>query len=358
MRNQIRKDFNEFELSGRSLSDFFQTTIFVAKRSGKSYDIQRQKIKHPAITIIFGDKYGYFIDFDYSLLKSRDPITIKLPPLLKFLGFPPLDLKNNYHNCFNIYKIKKIKDSHGKEQMLGVRHHGVPGISPKSNVNIAVDQWPPTEIFWLPSTNLIQNEFFCQTENCGFSSTKMNNLKRHEEICTGIQKITSKQILYGCKNDVVSMLKKMFNIDVPKQSHFCVFDIETFNNGKTLVPVSVAIASTLDDSIYFQRANDHPESGHLLVVEFIKYLLFLQKKLVNAQRQITEIGQFIEKQYESGLINVNKREIRKFMTFFNNYNTLKCFGFNSRYVCPCVITQSNIINYLVNLISLFFFLRL
>ena len=157
----------------------------------------------------------------------------------------------------------------------------------------------------------------------------MDNLRTHEEKCTGIQEIIPKQTLYGLKDDCHTKLKKIFNMDIPNQNHLAVYDIETFNNGKHLIVVSIAVASTLDDPKYFQRINDDPESGYLLVKEFMQYLLFLQKKLVYKQTWVMEEVSYLEQENESSnLVSLNV--LRELMNFLKSYNTLKCFGFNAR----------------------------
>ena len=333
IRNQIEKEYNRFKETGLTLSDFYQTTIAIAKQNtntkSKLFSLERFKITFPRIVIIFGDRHGYFMDCDLNQLKSRDPIKIEINSLTMLLGLPPFDLINEYHGRLNIYKIKQIKNSNGKELLVGVRHHGVPGLTPKAVVNVAVDQWPPTELFWLPSDNLIQNKFFCKTTKCGFSSDRMDHLRTHEAKCSGIQEIIPKQTLYGLQDDCHTKLKKIFNMVIPNQKHMAVYDIETFNNGKHLIVVSIAVASTLDCPKYFQRKNDDPESGYLIVKQFMKYLLFLQKKLVFKQTWVMEEVSYLEQENESSNL-VSSNVMRQLINFIKSYNTLKCFGFNAR----------------------------
>ena len=333
IRKRIQNEYNRFKETGLTLSDFYQTTIAIAKQNTNTksnlFSLERFKITFPRILIIFGDRHGYFLDFDLNQLKSRDPIKIPISSFTMLLDLPPFDLINEYHGRVNIYKIKQIKNSNGKELLVGVRHHGVPGLTPKAVVNVAVDQWPPTETFWLPSDNLIQNRFFCKTNKCGFSSDRLQHLKTHEAKCTGIQEIIPKQTLYGLQDDCHAKLKKIFNMDIPNQKHMAVYDIETFNNGKHLIVVSIAVASTLDDPKYFQRKNDDPESGYLIVKQFMEYLLFLQKKLVFKQTWVMEEVSYLEQENESSnLVSLNV--MRQLINFLKSYNTLKCFGFNAR----------------------------
>ena len=154
IRNQIEKDYILYEKSGKTLSHFFKRTIILAKKYTNSFNMERIKITYPDVLIIFGDKNGYFIDYDYTAIKAREPVEIEFNSLITLLDLKPFDLVNEYHENLNIYMIKTCKDRHGKTITQGVRNHGVPGIS-NAAVNIAVDQWPPSKIFWLPSSNLI-----------------------------------------------------------------------------------------------------------------------------------------------------------------------------------------------------------
>ena len=329
IRNRIKTDFAEYTASGKSMSDFFNTSILVAKRYGAQFILESKKLSHPELLIIFGDKHGFFIDTDYTNLKALAPVEIQFDSLLRMLDIEQFNLHEDYVHRVNIYKIKLVKDKRGNEILQGVRDYNVPGLS-NAQLNIAVDQWFPQKIYWLPSCNLFQNIYFCKTEKCGYSASLLTTLKRHEKNCTNMQKIFSKQQLYGSKNDPISKLKNVFNVDLKPQSHMLVYDIETFNNGKVLVPVSIATVNTLGEPKYFQRVNDDPESGYRLVEEFMEYLLQQQEKLMEEQRNIAVKALYIENEYHKR--NVTKTEARQIITYLHSYNTLKCFAFNGRKV--------------------------
>ena len=330
IRNRITTDFAEYTASGTSMSNFFNISILVAKKYGGSFILDSKKLEHPELLIIFGDRNGYFIDTDYKNLKASVPVEIQFNSLLRMLDIEQFNLHDEYMNRVNIYKIKRVKDKRGNEILQGVRHYTVPGLSAHADLNIAVDVWPPQTIYWLPSTNLFQNQHFCETEKCGYSASRVATLKRHEKNCTNVQKVTPKQELYGRKNDVITKLKNISNFDLERQTHMLVYDIETFNNGEILVPVSIATATTLDEPKYFQRINDDPESGYLLVKEFMEYLLKMQKELVKKQKHIGEKATYIEKKHQKGAIS--KTEARQMINYLYTYNTLKCFAFNGRIV--------------------------
>jgi len=163
-------------------------------------------------------------------------------------------------------------------------------------------------------------------------------LNRHEENCTDVQKIISKQLQYGCKNNEVSKLSEIMDIDLSefRQKHHVCFDIETFGKGEVCVPVSIAVASTLNKPKYFEKTDDSVEAGYQMVKEFMDYLMKLQEKLLNnLEPEIEKAISFLQSEKE-GLFNrlryKSKSEIKKLHRYFKNYEVLKIFGFNSRYV--------------------------
>lgn len=323
-------------MSGKSIDDWFNCTFICAKRFGTSkFKLEQKLIKHPKVIITFADgnhnSYYFMDEPDMNKIESRHPIEISnLNALCNLLQVPEIaDIEIDYFERFNIYKSKIVKNKQGQDKLVGTRHHSVPGLT-ITNHNLAVDQWPPVKIYWLPSENLIQNEYFCSTEKCGYSSDRPDNLKTHEINCTGIQQIITQQVPYGLIKNPIAKFKNLYNINLENESHWAVFDIETFTNGSCLVPVSIAVASTIEKPAYFQRLNDHPQSGFQLVVQFVKYLLKLQQKLAKIQPSIPINAQYIEKQLAKGAIT--KSEARQSINYLYSYNTLKCFGFNSRKV--------------------------
>ena len=165
----------------------------------------------------------------------------------------------------------------------------------------------------------------------------------HELKCTDQQQVNAKQKVYGSKNDEVAILSDMFNLDFNKypQEHFATFDIETFNRGGILVPISIAVSSTLEGPTYFERSNDDPESGFKMVTKFLDYLQYLQRLLIETlpseihsvleqlERRKDDPGKYDQSddpKYKS------KKQNESLYNFVHNYVVLKVFGFNSRKV--------------------------
>ena len=74
IRSQIEISFKSFQTAGQTMDDFFQITLLTAlKRTKHSFQIQKKKVTHDRIIIIFGNgnkKDDYFHGGDLQLLKS------------------------------------------------------------------------------------------------------------------------------------------------------------------------------------------------------------------------------------------------------------------------------------------------
>ena len=163
----------------------------------------------------------------------------------------------------------------------------------------------------------------------------------HERTCTDEQEIKSKEKKYGPENDSVSLLTDMFNLDFNQypQQHFAVYDIETFQRNGILVPVSIAVTSTLTGPMYFERTSDDPKDGFTMVSQFLDYLEYLHRELLEQlPSEINEVIEHLERcKDDPGKFNQSdknaydaKCEIDKLYKYVINYQCLKVFGFNSR----------------------------
>ena len=166
-------------------------------------------------------------------------------------------------------------------------------------------------------------------------------MNSHERTCTDEQEIKSREKKYGPENDSVSLLTEMFNLDFNEypQQHFAVYDIETFKRNGILVPVSIAVTSTLTGPMYFERTSDDPKDGFTMVSQFLDYLEYLHRELLEQlPSEINEVIEHLERcKDDPGKFNQSdknaydaKCEIDKLYKYVINYQCLKVFGFNSR----------------------------
>ena len=311
------------------------------KNRTEEFTIKTKKIDTKTL-IIFGDSIRedeFYYGKDYLNLKSFEPIAIEINVLMKLLGKPKINnLEDEYLNKINIYHLKDVQDRNAQTRTVGYVTRFVPA-GVHGSINIGVFDWPTTDVYWLPSENLINNSYRCtKTKTCFYTTNRLTDLNRHEQKCTDTQEVEGRQEEYGGPNNEVSKLSKIMNIDLSefRQKHHVCFDVETFGKGEVCVPVSIAVASTLDGPKYFEKTDDSVEAGYQMVTEFMDYLVKLQEKLVNSlEPEIEKAISFLQAEKE-GLFNrqryKSKSEINKLHGYFKDYEVLKIFGFNSRFV--------------------------
>ena len=56
--------------------------------------------------------------------------------------------------------VKNVQDKNAQTRTVGYRTRFVPA-GDHGSINIGVYDWPTTDVFWLPSENLINNSFMC-----------------------------------------------------------------------------------------------------------------------------------------------------------------------------------------------------
>ena len=342
--------------SKKTIDEFFGCRVVKAmKRETDQFNIKTKKIDTKTL-IIFGDsknKDDFYFGKDYQNLKSFEPIAIEINILTKLLGKPRINnLEDEYLNKINIFHLKNVQDRNAQTRTVGYVTRLVPA-GVHGSINIGVYDWPTTDVYWLPSPNLINNSFLCtKTKACYYTTNRINNLIRHEEGCKDVQEIEGRQQEYGCQTNEVSKLSEIMDIDFSgfRQKHHVCFDIETFGKGEVCIPVTIAVASTLDGPKYFEKADDTPEAGYQMVKEFMNYLMKLQEKLLeNLEPEIEHAIEFLQSEKEAESFNQqrykSKAEIKKLYRYFKDYEVLKVFGFNSGYVH---LSKMNICSFVQN----------
>lgn len=104
------------------------------------------------------------------------------------------------------------------------------------------------------------------------------------EICSVETNVKSVQHSYGdIKTHISSLVKDKILPETLldfKVTDLACFDIETVDRNvegeSDLMPISIAVASTLEDTKYFERSSSSPEDGVKLVADFLDYLDHLQ----------------------------------------------------------------------------------
>ena len=176
---KIKTAFDAFKNSKKkTFDDFFGITVLYAlKYDANRFNLKPKKIKFNRAIIVFGEGYGedqFYIGNDFTNMVSESPIEIQIECLFDLLGINQSDIPIEHGPC-TIFKLRHAKNSHGKNVIRGHKHHSVPGGTHKNQnlVAIGVWEWPSDRLFWLPSKNLIDDEYRCtKTPSCGFTTLR------------------------------------------------------------------------------------------------------------------------------------------------------------------------------------------
>ena len=140
------------------------------------FNLKPKLIKYETVVILCGEgKHAgdFYFGLDLNLVVSSEPIKIPYNTLLKLYGRPQImNLEKEYQKNFQLYSLQYRRDTNNKDVLKGVRDDFVvPG--GRGDINIAVEKWPTNEIFWLPSSNLIEKLYYCsKTKNCYYQTDR------------------------------------------------------------------------------------------------------------------------------------------------------------------------------------------
>ena len=298
---------------------------------------------------MFRDRSSIFLDEPFNNIQTPEPIKGSPTAITSIFGLPPIDLENleDYENQnqvrLNILKI--VKRAHrGKTVVRATKHNSTPGCHDNDypRIDVAVDEWPSTVLYWLPCSSLIDNQLVCsKTPTCKFTFEHPSELKRHESHCTGVQTVLAKQKFYGSgetkMDEIIAAGYLPESFKSYKNPTKATFDIEVCQIGEALKTISIAVASTLDDDQYFERESSNAEHYQKLVDDFMKYLVELQLK-VRVPLEMQNAMDKMDDKLKDMLPSPEKSRIQSFRNYLSMYEQLHVFGFNSsRFDLPILI---------------------
>ena len=162
-----------------------------------------------------------------------------------------------------------------------------------TKINFALLEWPKDDrlkmVWWLPNDELIHRYYFCRANpvECGFKTFDRRDLEIHEQSCRVTSIDEGKQWWYRPRESDVNELIADGVLDEKfkdfTQNELVTFDIETQlmrteNQGNLVVPLSIAVSSTIDNDRYFERYSSDAIDGEKMVFEFLDYLESLYVK--------------------------------------------------------------------------------
>ena len=298
---------------------------------------------------MFRDRSSIFLDEDFDNIQTPEPIKGSPTAITSIFNWPPLDLNNleEYEEQnqvrLNILKIVKRRKN-AKIELRACKHNSTPCCQDNDNpkIDVAVDNWPSNELYWLPCSSLIENQMVCtKTPSCNFTFEHPSELERHEFHCKDTQTVQAKQKFYGSgRNKMDEIIEAGYlpeSFRNYRNTTKATFDIEVCQIGENLKTISIAVASTLDEDKYFERESSSPEHYQKLVDEFMKYLMDLQTK-IEIPMEMEDAIEKMESEIKGMDPSPERSRVQSFRNYLRNYEQLHVFGFNSsRFDLPVLI---------------------
>ena len=207
--NLLENEFQDFKSQQCSVETYFDIDILFFKENPRNlfYAVKRTPMIRPVI-IICKNRSGKIIDKNLSDLKSEFPLEMSIKSIFSIYGIhEPVDLIPNYQFNMNTIeeKYKICVELYKKVGNMCQLDYDLPGIrypswEPKHRIRIAVDNLDIPHLprfYWIPSDQLVSREYFCTRMPgiCGYSTSHIGHLQRHEETCSDETTIESKQVI-------------------------------------------------------------------------------------------------------------------------------------------------------------------
>ena len=194
---RIKSDHEDYKARKTSLQAYFDRSIIEFRRSDQRYvyNTSLESVSnHPAF--VFKTKGKYCLNQPLDELKAKKPIRMSLKHI-----FSIYDIHHDFVDS-SIEECLALEDSHNVEcrfyHLDGNKAYWtseLPGFRnlDRQIINIAVQNG---NFYWLASSNLIEERFYCQkTAKCNFYARDKFNQERHEDSCSPVSIVRSKQVI-------------------------------------------------------------------------------------------------------------------------------------------------------------------
>ena len=105
--------------------------------------------------MVFRDRSCFYLEEDFALINTSEPIMGSLASITSIFNLPPLDTDQleeyEAQNSLRLNILKLVRRRHhGQTILRGQKHYSVPGCQDNANekINIAVDEWPSDVFYW------------------------------------------------------------------------------------------------------------------------------------------------------------------------------------------------------------------
>ena len=291
--------------------------------------------------IVFRERTNiFYLEEDFPNLHSPAPIRASPSAITSIYGLPVLDLDHleQYEDDnkirINVLKIVERR-KHNKTVLRAQKHYTTPGCKQNANpkIDVAVESWPSTQLYWLPCSSLIESQMVCTvTETCKFTFEWPADLKKHEKICSAEQTVVGEQKYYGSgktvMDDIIADGYLPDSFKNYRNKTITTFDIETVQECELVKTISIAVSSSIDGTKYFERETSAKEDFQKLVNEFMAYLIEL-KDQIELPEEIENALAELEEEISALERGLKKSRLLKYSNHLKLYRKLNTFGFNS-----------------------------
>ena len=184
----IFSDYDRFQKSGKTIDDFFDRQVIIAKGNKKNFKLNVDKIVRKPIFLFQNTKNNFLYGVDSKELTSTKVIPCPLEIIFNIYGLQerPKNLSLFQPKCGRTFAVFKVLN--GKAFVDIDSAYATP--------DIPVGHFEKS-FFFIPSEKLIQKRYFCRKfpDQCHYYSKYEQHRNQHENICSNETIIKSKQVI-------------------------------------------------------------------------------------------------------------------------------------------------------------------
>ena len=223
---RIKTDHGDFKSRKTDLETYFDRSIIEFKQSNNNspFTTSIQSISKQPV-FVYKTRKTYRLTEPLDQLKAKKPIKMSLKHIFSIYDIHHdfvdssieecLALENAHNVECRFYHLDKNK-AYWSENLPGFRNSG------NRIINIAIKDG---SYYWLASSNLIEERFFCtKTSKCKFWSDDKWNKDRHEATCSDESIVRSKQVCtilnipYFVLHTICTILNVQYLISILRQN--------------------------------------------------------------------------------------------------------------------------------------------
>ena len=196
---RIKADHGEFKSRKTDLETYFDRSIIEFKQPKTNFPFTTsiQSVPKEPVFVCKGPKGKYCLTEPLNQLKAKKPIRMSLKHIFSIYDIHHDFVDSSIEECLALENAHKVEcrfyhldknKAFWSEDLPGFRNSG------DRIINIAIKDG---SYYWLASSNLIEERFFCKkTSKCKFYARDKTDQARHEETCSDESIVRSKQVFH------------------------------------------------------------------------------------------------------------------------------------------------------------------